>query len=192
NDLEQVAHDAEVSDIEDRGLAVLVDRDDGLRRLHAGLVLDRTGNAQCHIQLRRHGDTGLTDLMRLGDVTGIDCRTRSTESGPEDTGELADEIEGLLRTDAATTGDDLLRTTQLGPRGGLDDGLERIDRRRRLTGSGDLEGLHIRRLSLRPGLDRPEAHRDDRRTEGRSRGSGVPASVNGVIDHNALGIALET
>src|SRR5699024_3076347 len=104
-------HDAEVSDIEDRGLAVLVDRDDRLRRLHPGLVLDRTGDAQCHIQLRRHGHTGLADLMRLGDVPGIDGRTRSTESGPEDIGELADEFEGLLRTDAATTGDDRLRTT---------------------------------------------------------------------------------
>src|SRR5699024_4424280 len=153
---------------------------------------DRTRHAKGHRRLRSHGDTGLTDLMRLGDVTGIDCRTRSTESGPEDIGDLADEFEGLLRTDAATTGDDLLRTTQLGPRGGRDDGLERIDRRRRRTGVGDVEGLHIRRLTLRPGLDRPEAHGDDRRTEGRSRGSGVPASVNGVIDHNALGIALET
>src|SRR5699024_1590232 len=179
NDLEQVAHDAEVSDIEDRGLAVLVDRDDRLRRLHPGLVLDRTGDAQCYIQLRRHGHTGLADLMRLGDVPGIDGRTRSTEIGSEDIGALADEFEGLLPTDAATTADDLLRTTQLGPRGGLDDGLKRIDRRRRLTGIGDLEGLHIRRLSLRPGLDRTEAHRDDRRTEGRSRGGGVPASVNG-------------
>src|SRR5699024_11666177 len=100
--------------------------------------------------------------------------------------------EGLLRTDTATTGDDLLRTPQLRPRGGLDDGLERIDRRRRLTGISDLESLHIRRLSLRPGLDRTETHRDDRRTEGRSRGRGVPASEHGVLHHNALGIEQET
>src|SRR5699024_5344263 len=188
----QVAHDTEVSDIEDRGLTVLVHSNDRLRRLHAGLVLDRTGDAQSHIQLRRHGHTGLADLMRLGDVPGIDGRTRRTESGTEDIGELTDELEGLLRTDTATTGDDLLRTPQLRPRGGLDDGLERIDRRRRLTGISDLESLHIRRLRLRPGLDRTETHRDDRRTEGRSRGRGVPASVHGVIHHNALGIALET
>src|SRR5699024_12284697 len=87
--------------------------------------------------------------------------------GRGEIGDLVGEFEGLLRTDAATTGDDLLRTTQLGPRGGLDDGLERIDRRRRLTGIGDLEGLHIRRLSLRPGLDRPEAHRSEARRVGK-------------------------
>src|SRR5699024_1276249 len=45
-DLEQVADDAEVRNLEDRGLLILVDGDDGLRRLHAGLVLDGAGNAQ--------------------------------------------------------------------------------------------------------------------------------------------------
>lgn len=52
--------------------------------------------------------------MRLGDVTGIDGRTGSTDGSTEGIGEFADELEGLLRTDAATTGDDLLRTAQLG------------------------------------------------------------------------------
>jgi len=40
-DLEGVAHDAVVRDLEDRGRRVLVDRDDHLGCAHAGEVLDR-------------------------------------------------------------------------------------------------------------------------------------------------------
>src|SRR4051794_35016819 len=42
-DLEQVTHDAEVGDLEDRGLRVLVHGDDRLAGLHPGSVLDGTG-----------------------------------------------------------------------------------------------------------------------------------------------------
>ena len=45
-DGEQVADDTEVGQLEDGRLGVLVDRDDRLRGLHAGAVLDRTGNAR--------------------------------------------------------------------------------------------------------------------------------------------------
>ena len=61
-DLEQVADDAEVGDLEDRRLRILVDRDDRLGRLHAGPVLDGAGDAQRDVQLRRHGLAGLADL----------------------------------------------------------------------------------------------------------------------------------
>src|SRR3954463_8713870 len=40
DDLEQVADDAEVGQLEDRRLGILVDGDDGLAGLHAGAVLD--------------------------------------------------------------------------------------------------------------------------------------------------------
>jgi hypothetical protein len=49
--LEDVAHHAEVGDLEDRRVPILVDGDDRLRGLHAGPVLNRAGNAQRDIQL---------------------------------------------------------------------------------------------------------------------------------------------
>src|SRR3954469_21259815 len=42
-DLVEIADDAEVGELEDRRVLVLVDRDDVLRGLHADLVLDRAG-----------------------------------------------------------------------------------------------------------------------------------------------------
>src|SRR3712207_5589040 len=51
----QVAHDAEVGQLEDRGLGVLVDRHDRLRGLHAGPVLDRPGDADRDVELRADG-----------------------------------------------------------------------------------------------------------------------------------------
>src|SRR5215469_18896008 len=62
DDLEQVADDAEVGDLEDRGLGVLVDRDDRLGGLHPGPVLDRAGDPDRRVQLRGDGLAGLADL----------------------------------------------------------------------------------------------------------------------------------
>src|SRR4051812_30233713 len=42
-----------IGDLEDRRLFVLVDRDDHLRVLHAGEMLDRAGNADRDVELRR-------------------------------------------------------------------------------------------------------------------------------------------
>src|SRR2546429_6707380 len=51
HDLEQVADDAVVGDLEDRRLGILVDRDDHLRRAHAGQVLDRGRDAKPPVEL---------------------------------------------------------------------------------------------------------------------------------------------
>ena len=51
HDLEQVAHEAVVGDLEDRRLGVLVDRDDHLAVLHAGEVLDRARDADRDVEL---------------------------------------------------------------------------------------------------------------------------------------------
>src|SRR4029077_10103862 len=75
-DLEQVADDAEVGDLEDGRLFVLVHRDDRLRRLHSGAVLDRPGDTQRDVQLRRHGLTGLADLELARVVARVDRGTR--------------------------------------------------------------------------------------------------------------------
>src|SRR4029450_3465397 len=61
-DLEEVAHDAEVDQLEDRGLLGLVDRHDRLGGLHPGPVLDRTRDSARDVQLRRDLLAGLADL----------------------------------------------------------------------------------------------------------------------------------
>src|SRR3954469_3212219 len=61
-DLVEVADDAEVRELEDRRVLVLVDRDDVLGALHADLVLDRAGDAGREVELRRDGLSGLADL----------------------------------------------------------------------------------------------------------------------------------
>src|SRR5216117_1237843 len=73
HDLEQVADDAVVGDLEDRRLRVLVDGDDHLRRAHAGQVLDRARDAEAHVELGRDGPAGLADLESV--------RPRSPPSG---------------------------------------------------------------------------------------------------------------
>src|SRR5262249_24470942 len=65
NDLEHVADNAVVGDLEDRRFLILVDRDDGLRRSHAGEMLDRARDADSHVKLRAHLPSGLTDLIAV-------------------------------------------------------------------------------------------------------------------------------
>src|SRR5512132_839313 len=74
--LEEVSHHTEVGELEDRGLPVLVDRDDGLRGLHAGTVLDGTGDATGDVQLGRDLLAGLPDLGGVRVPAGVDCGPR--------------------------------------------------------------------------------------------------------------------
>src|SRR4029079_6941543 len=62
NDLEQVADDAVVGNFEDRGVGILVDVDHRARSLHADQVLNRPGDAEREVQLRRNGLPGASDL----------------------------------------------------------------------------------------------------------------------------------
>src|SRR5688500_13195271 len=75
----EVADDTEVDELEDRRLLVLVDGDDRLRRLHAGTVLDGTGDAVGHVQLGRDGLAGLPDLERVRVPAGVDRGARGTD-----------------------------------------------------------------------------------------------------------------
>src|SRR5918997_7046661 len=61
-DLVQVPHDAEVRELEDRSVRVLVDREDVLRALHPDLVLDGAGDAGRQVQLGCHRLARLPDL----------------------------------------------------------------------------------------------------------------------------------
>src|SRR5689334_20693995 len=112
-DLEQVADDAEVGDLEDRRLFVLVHRDDRLRRLHAGAVLDGPGDAERDVELRRDGLSGLAHLELARVVATVDSRARGTDGAAERVGELFDDLEVLLAADTATARDDHGRLGQL-------------------------------------------------------------------------------
>src|SRR3546814_14048296 len=72
HDLEQVADEAEVGDLEDRRVLVLVDGDDGLGILHAGEVLDGAGDADGDVEFGRDDLAGLADLIVVGRVTRTD------------------------------------------------------------------------------------------------------------------------
>ena len=103
---EQVADDAEVGELEDRRLGVLVDRDDRLGRLHAGAVLDGAGDADRDVELRRHGHAGLADLHGVRHPAGVDDGARGADGRAERVGQLLDDREVVGLADAATAGDD--------------------------------------------------------------------------------------
>src|SRR5262249_6870189 len=81
--LEQVRHDAVVGDLEDRRLRILVDRDDDLRRPHAGQVLDRAGDAEPQVELGRNRAPGLSDLEPMRAPPRVDRRARRTDGGAD-------------------------------------------------------------------------------------------------------------
>src|SRR5690606_37252052 len=107
----------EVDELEDRGLLVLVDRDDRLGRLHAGPVLDRTGDARGDVQLRGDLLAGLADLRGVRVPAGVDRGARGADGGTERVREVLDR--GEVTTGATTAGDDDRRLGQLGATGGL-------------------------------------------------------------------------
>src|SRR6187455_1277115 len=69
-DLCQVADHAEVREVEDRSVRVLVDRDDRAGPLHPDLVLDGAGDAERDVELRRDGLARLANLGRVRVPTG--------------------------------------------------------------------------------------------------------------------------
>src|SRR5215470_4606169 len=73
-DLEQIAHDAEVGDLEDRRLRVLVDGADHLGRAHPREMLDSARDPEPEIQLRRDGSSRLTDLEAMWPPARVDSR----------------------------------------------------------------------------------------------------------------------
>src|SRR6201991_4387546 len=105
HDLEEIAHDAVVGNLEDRGFLVLVDRDDHLAVLHAGEMLDRAGDADGDVEVRRHDLAGLADLVVVGHEAGIHRRARGADGGVELAGDLLQQVEVLARLHAAAARD---------------------------------------------------------------------------------------
>src|SRR5262245_741586 len=114
--LEQISDDAEVGEVEDGRLGVLVDRHDRLGRLHAGPVLDRAGDAQGDVELRVHRLACLPDLELVRVEAGVAGRARRADRGTEQVGELLDQLEVLRAAEAPTAGDHDGRLGQLRPR----------------------------------------------------------------------------
>src|SRR5207249_2168493 len=105
-ELVQVADDADVAELEDRRVGVLVDGDDDARALHADLVLDRAGDPAGDVELRRDRLSGLPDLRGVRVPAGVDDSPGRGDRAAERLGELLRELEVLRPAEAAPAGDD--------------------------------------------------------------------------------------
>ena len=116
HDLEQVADEADVRDLEDRRFLVLVDGDDRLRILHAGKVLDRAGNADRDIDFGSDDLAGLADLIIVGRIARVDRGAARADARAELVGERVEQrVELLARAERAAARDDDLGAGQLRP-----------------------------------------------------------------------------
>src|SRR3954453_11619773 len=109
HDLVEIADHAEVGELEDRGVGVLVDGHDVLGGLHADLVLDRARDARGEVQLRRDGLARLADLGRVGVPAGVDHRASGGDGAAERARERLERVEALLLAEPATAGDEDVR-----------------------------------------------------------------------------------
>ncbi len=89
--LVHVAHDAEVGDLEDRGVLVLVDGHDVLRVLHAHHVLGGARDPAGHVDGGLHRLAGLADLVRVGHPAGVDDGPAGAGGAVEQPGQLLDQ-----------------------------------------------------------------------------------------------------
>ena len=88
SDLEQIARDAVVGNLKDGRSGVLVHRNDALGILHARLVLNGAGDAQCHIDLRMYRLASLTNLVVRRQPAGVNDRTRAADNAAQDLRQL--------------------------------------------------------------------------------------------------------
>src|SRR3954468_4611551 len=157
DDLVEVADDPEIGELEDRGVAVLVDRDDVLRGLHADLVLDRARDARGQVELRRDGLARLADLAGVRVPARVDHGARGGDGAvaAEGLGQRLELVEALGLAEPAPAGDEdvgvldvdvgaalLAALEHLGlrrPRRELD--LDALDLGGIAAGLGDLEGV---------------------------------------------------
>src|SRR3954465_6536997 len=106
DDLVQIADHAEVRELEDRGVRILVDRQDVLRVLHPDLVLDRAGDTGGEIELRRDRLAGLADLGRVGVPAGVDDRAGRGAGAAHRLGQFLGQLEALFGPEATTAADE--------------------------------------------------------------------------------------
>ena len=112
HDLEEVPHDAQFGDAEYLRVRVAVDGDDVLRRLHAGQVLDRAGQAHGQVQARGHGLAREANLVRVAQPAAVHHVARGAQSGAAGVRQLPHQAEVLRPADAAPHGDHGVRILQ--------------------------------------------------------------------------------
>src|SRR5690606_34948379 len=180
-----VGDPAVVGDLEDRGVGVLVDRDDHLGVLHPGQVLDGARDADGDVEGRGHDLAGLADLIVVGGVARVDRRARGADGGAQLVGQrVHDGVELFGRAQGAAARDDDLGGAQFGAvrldhlfrdEGGLGRfaGGDALDRgRAAFSGGGEGRGAHgddllgvgrLDRLQRVARVDRPDegVARDD-------------------------------
>src|ERR1051326_201603 len=157
--LEEIGHQPVVGDLEDRRLGILVDGDDRLGVLHAGQMLDGSGNADRDVQRGRHHLAGLSDLQIVRHESGVDGGAARAHRRTERLAEwLENDGEVLAVLQSASARDHDRGLGQHRPVGlRLVEGDElRLDLRR-VDVDGDLLGL-ARGAILLGGIERRGAH----------------------------------
>src|SRR5689334_20642862 len=183
DDLVQVAHHAEVRELEDRRVRVRVDRDDVLRVLHADLVLDRAGDPDREVQLRRDGLARLADLSGVRVPAGVDHSAGGGNRAAERVGQVLGQLEALGLPETAAAADQQVGVLDVHVRAAL---LAALDDR----GPGrEVRQRHVDVLDLGRGavagvldLERVEAADDDPDVA-----RVVHVDDRGVLEDRALG-----
>src|SRR3546814_4551643 len=78
---EEVGHEAVFGNLEDRRLLVLVDGDDDLRILHAGEMLDGSGDTDGHVEVGSPHFPGLAVVVVVAHASGVDRGARGAAGG---------------------------------------------------------------------------------------------------------------
>ncbi len=111
--LEQVADNAVVRNFEDRRISIRVDRDDRVRPLHAHDVLNRAGDPECEVELRRHRLSRTADLAIHRKPSGVANRTRCRQFRAKRIGQLPGDRQAILILDTAANRNNSLRVHEI-------------------------------------------------------------------------------
>src|SRR5262249_7449675 len=106
DDFVQVTDDAEIRELEDWRVGVLVDGEDVLRVLHPDLVLDRPRDTGGQVPLRRDRLAGLADLGRVGVPPGVDDGAGRRNGAAHRVSQFLAELEALGGAETAATADE--------------------------------------------------------------------------------------
>src|SRR5262249_9830571 len=110
----QVADDAQVTELEDGRVLVLVDGDNQPSGAHTRLVLDGAGDAAGNVDGGLDGLASLPHLMGIGNPAGVYRRAGGANAGAQRCGELLNLREALRATQPPPARDDDLRLLELG------------------------------------------------------------------------------
>ena len=184
-DLEQVAHDDEVGEVDDRCIRIAVDGHDGARGLHADLVLDGAADAD------RDVEGGLDDLARLPDLlgirqpAGIDDGAGAGDGATEGIREVLDDPEPVRSGDPATASHHDLGVVDgdggPGRRDALDDTDPLVDR----DGRPRRRGRDRPEAATLPRRGRARPHDDDAAARREAAARDEPATERAHLDDRA-------